>query len=365
MQSFSLINFSKEDWSAKRKARKQLLFEALLKCSNVKEVFYVDPPRHFFNSCSFITTPYERLKVWQSRRFLPGDRFSWVRAVNRTAIYCKLYKHLRDRYPWYSFLYNPFDVTLIKYLSKHGPVIYDWTEDWSDYYKNPKFDIYQKLAIKKASFVITVTKYLESCANELTDNKQKVLFLPNATGWRLDKNKPVSNEIDRISLPRIGYFGHVGPWFDKSLLIELSQVRPNWHWVLVGYVDPAISKELKSIKNIHLIGLKPYNELPGYAAKCQVLVAPYRKGISGDATKLYDYLTIGHPIISSEIETANRLQPYVYTANCIRSWIDTINYALKEKDISLQKARIRESLNHTWDNRASVLLKWLKSLKYE
>lgn len=362
MDSLSFINLAKEDWANHRRARKQLLFEALLKYSKVKEVLYIDPPNKSAKLGSYSTSHSARLKIWKNKNLLPGERFAWIRSINRTVIYCKLYKHLRNKHPWCSFFYNPLDIALMKYLSKHGPVIYDWTEDWSTYYNNPKLGFYQNLAIKKASCVITVTKSLQSRAKKLKGESSKILLLPNATDWKLDKNNYSGKEITRINAPRIGYFGHVGPWFDKELLIELSQARPTWQWIIVGYVDPLVAQNLNSICNIHLIGQKPYKELSGYAAQCQVLVAPYRKGVLGDSTKLYDYLTVGLPIISSPIETAFRLRPHVYIAYGINSWINAINDALKEKNNSLKEGRQKESLKHTWENRAAVLLDWLKNV---
>ena len=359
MDSLSFINLAKEDWANTRRGRKQLLFEALLKYSNVEKIIYVNPPNKSAKFGSYSTLQSDRLMIWQSKHLLRGEKFSWIRSINRLVIYCNLHKQLKAKHRWFSFFYNPYDIALIKYLSKHGPVIYDWTEDWSAYHKNPEIGFYQDLAIKKASCVITVTKSLKSRAKELRGESNKVLLLPNATGWKPEKNKYLSKELSQIGSPRIGYFGHVGPWFDMDLVIQLSQARPSWQWVIVGYVDPANAQELKLVNNIHLIGQKPYEELPNYAAQCQVLVAPYRTGLLGDATKLYDYLTLGLPIISSPIETAYRLLPHVHIANDFRSWVNAIESALEEKGDELREGRKKESLKHTWENRAAVLLDWL------
>ena len=359
MRASSFVCIAKEDWANPRRARKQLLFEALLKHDEVNNVLYVDPASKIWHPRSETIASTQNVKVWRGNHVLPGERLSWIRSINRTLLYYKLNKHLKDKHSWCSFLYNPADIALMKYLTKHGPVIYDWTEDWSAYHNNQKLGFYQNLAIKKASCVITVTKSLESRAKELRGESNKVLLLPNATGWKSEKNNYSGKELSQISPPRIGYFGHVGPWFDMDLVIQLSQARPSWQWVIVGYVDPAHARELKLVNNIHLIGQKPYEELPLYASQCQVLVAPYRTGLLGDATKLYDYLTSGLPIISSPIETAYRLLPHVHIANDLRSWVNAIESALVEKGAALREGRKRESLKHTWENRANVLLDWL------
>ena len=94
---------------------------------------------------------------------------------------------------------------------------------------------------------------------------------------------------------------------------------------------------------------------------CQVLVALYKLNITeGDATKLYDYLTIGHPVISSRIETAERLQPFVRIADDFQSWLSKLDAALAERNDAMRSARKEESKKHTWDKRANELLGWLQ-----
>jgi glycosyltransferase involved in cell wall biosynthesis len=239
-------------------------------------------------------------------------------------------------------------------------VLFDWTEDWKTYYDIQSMGSAQRLAVKTASAIIAVTERLKERASEIRGNDDSILLLPNATSWKAARNLPCPSELSKIPTPRLGYLGHVGPWLDADLVASLAQARPEWHWVLVGHTDPSRQEDFRSFGNIHLLGQKPFDELQSYMQHCQVLVAPYRKYIEGDATKLYDYLTIGRPIISSVIETAYRLKPYVQIVEDINSWLTAIAEALNEKDNKLRWARQQESLKHTWDVRASALLDWLK-----
>jgi len=75
------------------------------------------------------------------------------------------------------------------------------------------------------------------------------------------------------------------------------------------------------------------------------------------------YLTLGLPIISSEIRTAYRLQPHVRMASDKQSWLEAIDESLHEKSAALRRAWQKESLQHTWDARAAVLLNWLNGLQ--
>ena len=358
----AIVNLSKEYWESPRRARKHLLFEALLRCHSVKEVLYVDPNQFSFVPRNEAVPVIPGMRVWRRKYLLRGERLSVIRAINRRYIYNKLKKELAHRTVWHTIFYHPWDTPLAKQMLKHGPVLFDWTEDWAEYHDRLSIH-HQNAACKMASGVIAVTEKLKSRAIEICGNKQKILFLPNATAWKPGQDLPCPEDIRNIPLPRIGYIGFLGPWFNEDLVVKLAQARPDWHWIMVGNVDQNIAERFRNYQNVHLLGKRPFLSLQAYMANCRVLVAPYRKNLEGDATKLYDYLTLGSPIVCSEIETAYRLLPHVRIATDIQSWLHAIEEAIKEKDASLNRARQEISLHHTWDNRAETLMNWLRELE--
>lgn len=363
MKQFSFINLSKENLSSPRRARKQLLFEALQRQPCVKEIVYINPYYHRWRSRENDTPNNSAMRVLQGKFLLPGERFAWVRAINRFFAHRMLRKEMAYSVPWYTIFYDPWDVPLARRLKKSGEVFFDWTEDWSAYYENRTIGAAQNSAVKMASGVLVVSEKLEKRAIELRGSEQDVLLLPNATTWDPIDSVSSPEDMSQIPFPRLGYLGHLGPWFDTDLVIDLARKRPQWNWVMVGPIDESKHELLRRLENVHLMGQKPFDELQSYMAQCQVLIAPYHKRLDGDATKLYDYLTLGHPIISSEIGTAIRLQPYVRTAMTMQSWLIAIEEALQENNASLRLARQGESLRHTWNVRAETLLTWLSAFR--
>jgi glycosyltransferase involved in cell wall biosynthesis len=363
MKSVSFVCLSKESWANPRRARKQLLFKALLKQSTVEEVLYVDPGGHFGRSRVKSAPNLTGMRICQRGYFLRGERFAFVRAINRLEVYLSLRNVLRQRAQWYTVFYNPWDIILAQRLSRHGPVIFDWTEDWAIYHGNSYLGGQQKAAIRIASGVVAVTESLADRARNLCGNSKKTLFLPNATAWKPSESLECPEDMVHIPFPRIGYIGHLGPWFDKDLVMEVSRVRPDWQWVMVGYSDRNVRDFFRNCDNVHLVGQRSFNSLQAYMAQCQVLVAPYRKNVEGDSSKLYDYLTLGHPIVSTEMLTARRLQPHIRIASDRESWLQALAQALAENDPSASQARQAVSLQHTWDLRASSFIKWVEELK--
>jgi glycosyltransferase involved in cell wall biosynthesis len=359
IKALSILCLSKEFWDSPRRARKQFLYEALLCHPTVGEVVYVNPYHHRWRAKPSVNLAHPRMRIIQGKFLLPGDRFSWVRRINRWHAYRGLRTTLAQRSPWYITYSNPWDFPLGRLLMDEGSVFFDWTDDWEKYYGDRAIGLAQDSSVRMASGVIVVSERLRDRASALRGSDQDILLLPNATMWKPIDNLPCPEELSQIPVPRIGYLGHLGPWFNGDLVIALSSVRPNWHWVMLGSTDKSNHDRFHRVSNVHMLGQKPYIKLQAYMAHCQVLVAPYHKDLEGDATKLYDYMTLGHPIISTELDTAFRLQPFVKTATTIQSWLRALEEALEEQNTAFREGRQRESLKHTWDARAAALVDWI------
>jgi len=360
----SFLVLSKEKWNQPRRARKQLLPEALLNNGSVEEILYVDPPRHLWQQANVQGSMPKGMMSWQGKFLLPGERFSWVRKINRWYMSRELQARMAHREQWYTLFYHPWDVDLIGHLKKIGPVLFDWTEDWSEFHQNEEMRLAQEQCIRSATAVLTVTEDLAQKASSLRGSSRDVLLLPNATALPLlDESASLSlpDEIAEIPEPRIGYAGHMGPWFNTDLLISLAIHQPDWHWLLVGYANQDIAIRIHSLPNVHMVGEKPLSELQSYLAQCQILVAPYQQNICGDASKLYDYMTIGRPIVSSDIETARRLGKCVKIAKTTEQWIQAISEGLSGEKHEDKVARREVILECSWPVRAKTLSKWLAS----
>jgi glycosyltransferase involved in cell wall biosynthesis len=362
MNDFAFVCLSKEFFRSKRRARKQLLYEALLRQSSVQEILYVNPHRHRWQKSCNTNIDSPKMHVRQETLMLPGERLSWIRAVNRWNIYRKLKIFLAHRTFWQCIFYNPFDVTIANQMRNHGNVFLDWTDDWAIYYGDAAMQSAQKTAVKTADGVIAVTESLRDRAIHLIENDRAVILLPNATAFTPLKDAASVEVLSGIPSPRIGYIGHLGPWFDKQTVLEISRARPDWHWVLVGNADEKTQNYFSKCANVHKLGPKPFNDLQHYMSQCQVLVAPYVKAFMGDSTKLYDYLTVGLPIVSANTETAQRLESLIRIASEVPSWLALIEKALNEKKPALCDARKKESQKHTWDTRACSLLEWMQNI---
>jgi UDP-galactopyranose mutase len=114
-----------------------------------------------------------------------------------------------------------------------------------------------------------------------------------------------------IPHPRLGFFGVIDERFDIELLDAVATKRPDWQFVIIGptvKIDPA---SLPRHANIHYLGSKKYEELPGYLAGWDVALLLFARNESTrfiSPTKTPEYLAAGKPVISTSIRDVVR--PY-------------------------------------------------------
>ena len=114
-----------------------------------------------------------------------------------------------------------------------------------------------------------------------------------------------------IPHPRLGFFGVVDERMDLELLRGVSELRPDWHLVIVGPVVKIDHAVLPVAANIHYLGPKSYDELPSYIAGWDVALLPFARNEATryiSPTKTPEYLAAGKPVVSTSIRDVVR--PY-------------------------------------------------------
>jgi len=109
-----------------------------------------------------------------------------------------------------------------------------------------------------------------------------------------------------IGLPSgktIGFIGLISEWVDQDLLVKMADEISDSHIMLIGKADVSVEK-LEKKKNIHLLGPKPFRDLPSYIAEFAVGIIPF---IVNDLTravnpiKLREMLAAGCPVVSTDL----------------------------------------------------------------
>jgi glycosyltransferase involved in cell wall biosynthesis len=116
--------------------------------------------------------------------------------------------------------------------------------------------------------------------------------------------QPDPSDQAGIPHPRIGFFGVIDERMDVGLVERLAQLKPEWHFVLVGptcKIDPGT---LPKAANLHWLGPKAYAELPGYLHGWDAGFMPFAMNESTrfiSPTKTPEFLAAGLPVVSSPV----------------------------------------------------------------
>ena len=139
---------------------------------------------------------------------------------------------------------------------------------------------------------------------------------------------------------------------DTELMAEVSRLRPNWHWVMLGLKSNLVQV---SAPNIHFVGPKPYADLPKFVKCFDVCVLPWRQNNAftsyGSAIKVREYLATGKPVVISPLyEYLNTPGVRIYRSS--EEFIAQVEDALQNDTPSARETRQSVVRDCTWDVRA-------------
>jgi glycosyltransferase involved in cell wall biosynthesis len=171
---------------------------------------------------------------------------------------------------------------------------------------------------------------------------------------------PVPRDLEAIPHPRITYIGNINDKVDFDLLLQLSEARPKWSFVLVGptNVRGASAKEqlseLRSRPNIFMLGGKPREELPSYIKGSDVCTMAYRN--DGWAyyvypLKLHEYLASGKPVVGAGLRSLKDFAAVVRIAESTEEWLRCLEDSLNENDPALVAKRIEVAYENRLERR--------------
>lgn len=314
----------------------------------------------------------ERLWVW-SPIALPFQGSGAVRAINRrvltAAIGAQLARLGFDRPLLWT--YNPLTSRLLD-LRAFRSVVYHCVDDITAQPGMPA-DVLQTAEeglTRNAAIVFATSPRLCETRRRWNRNTH---FLPNVADFAhfsraLDPRLDVPADIATIPGPRIGFIGAISGYkVDFELIRHAALARPSLSFVLIGRVgegdprtDPA---RLHGIANLHLVGPRPYDELPGCLKGFDVAMLPNRINeytASMFPMKFFEYLAAGRPVVSTDLPAIRPFADLIDIAISPDSFVDAIDRVLDGRVGPLED-RLAAARANTWEARMDRMLELLDS----
>lgn len=237
--------------------------------------------------------PYSRLARRINAALVSRAIERWMRAVKRPSPVL------------WTFLPTPLVHDVIEAIEP-AAVVYYCTAHFAESSPgaSPVRDSEERL-FKRADVVFVTTKALQERAQRYRPEAVPVRIGIDFEAFEAARNCPAPEPPDMAAIPhpRIGYVGGLHKWVDLAMLAEVARRRPEAHLVLVGPEQTALA-ELHGHPNVHVIGTRPYRDLPAYIRAFDVGIIPYRDAAYTESvfpTKLNEYLAMGIPAVSTPL----------------------------------------------------------------
>lgn len=163
----------------------------------------------------------------------------------------------------------------------------------------------------------------------------------------------------RLRTPRLGFFGVVDERLDLGLVAALADAHADWSVVMAGPVVKIDPATLPQRRNLHWLGMQPYERLPYLLAGWDLALMPFARNDATrfiSPTKTLEYLAGEKPVVSTPIRDVIALYGDVVTvADGAPAFIAACERLLAESPAARCK-RALETLNgvarFSWDRSA-------------
>jgi len=279
-----------------------------------RPVLFVEEPVHD-RSSGFVTRDVAPgVTVLQPRLPVEGPGFGSTQAPLIEPMVRAQVENLgwREHAAW---LYTPMAVDLSQRLSPLG-IVYDCMDELSAFLgAPPELLACERRLLDLADAVMTGGPSLYEAKKE---RHPLVRCFPSSVDHVHFANPDASVPADLIPIPhpRIGYYGVIDERIDGAILERLASAMPDVSIVMIGPVVKIDPRSLPRRSNIHYLGPRQYQELPGYVHGWDVCMMPFTIGPATrfiSPTKVLEYMAAGRPIVSTPIaDVAGPYRDIVY-----------------------------------------------------
>jgi glycosyltransferase involved in cell wall biosynthesis len=188
-----------------------------------------------------------------------------------------------------------------------APVLYDITDDWTEAGGPPRardrVRINEDILLESSDAVVVCS---ESLARSRRKSFPELVVIPNAVDVDLFTT-PAPRPDDLPSGPTAVYVGTLHEdRLDIDLVVDLATRAPQVHLVFVGpnSLSDSSTRRLAAMGNVHLLGLRPHDQVPGYLQHADVVIIPHVVSPftdSLDPIKAYECLAVGRPTVATPV----------------------------------------------------------------
>ncbi len=246
-------------------------------------------------------------------------------------------------------------------------LVYDCIDNVAAFHQNRPDIIETERFLASAAQVVFATS--TDLFEKMKPLNSKTFLVPNAVDserFRVvaEQAHHPPRDMRQIKHPILGYVGEIAEWFDSDLVRDLATQNPNWSVVLIGKIHADIPSILP-LPNVYHLGWKRNADVPGYLSQFDVCLLPFKVNPLTNAVnpiKLYEYLAMGKPVVSTPIREVQSYRDVVEIADP-SEFSAAVTKALQTAgDEKRVKRRLEIAETNTWDIRVDEIIRILNAL---
>ncbi len=171
----------------------------------------------------------------------------------------------------------------------------------------------------------------------------------------LDPATPLAAELAGLPKPILGFFGLIADWVDVELLARVAERFSAGSLVLVG-AAATDAGAVRARPNVHLLGRRPYADLPGFCKGFDIALLPFRRNaltLAANPLKVREYLAAGLPVVATAIPEVESLG-LCRVAGDAASFLDQIEAALADRP-GPRPERSAAMAGESWESRLAEI----------
>lgn len=126
--------------------------------------------------------------------------------------------------------------------------------------------------------------------------------------------------------PIAGFYGSIAEWVDLELIGEAARALPEWDFVIIGPARVDFTS-LTGFDNIHFLGPRPHDRLPGYVQHWKAALLPFRLNGQIEACnplKLREYLASGAHVVTTGFPALKGYEDVLRIATSVEEFVTAI-----------------------------------------
>ena len=283
---------------------------------------------------------------WLNRRAL---RWGLQRVVRRLGF--------RDPVTW---TFEPASGEVAGSLGE-GALVYHCVDEFSEFTGTDKAAILEleRQLMRKSDCVIVSSDRLYQNKQSHNPNTFLVTHGVDVAHFRkaCDPTTEVPSEILALKKPVIGFFGLIADWVDLELIRFLAESRKDWSFVLIGK-STTDTDAINRLANVHLLGPRPYQDLPGYAKGFDAAILPFAVNeltLAANPLKLREYMAAGLPVVATAIPEAEKLSGLLRIGRDKPGFLAQLQEIIDSGTTGPQMSISRQMDVESWDEKVEQL----------